>query len=71
MEMMKAIQVAAKGKPMELVKIPVPQPGLCRTDLAKTTETVIIPVSSALRYNPVFPVRPFGENVRTYVGNRG
>lgn len=27
MEMMKAIQVAAKGEPMELVEIPVPQPG--------------------------------------------
>lgn len=27
MEMMKAIQVAAKGQPMELVEIPVPQPG--------------------------------------------
>jgi len=46
-------------------------PGLCRTGLSKAIETVIIPVSSALRYNPVFPVRPFGENVRTYAGNRG
>lgn len=27
MEMMKAIQVTAKGEPMELVEIPVPQPG--------------------------------------------
>lgn len=27
MEMMKAIQVAAKGEPMRLVEIPVPQPG--------------------------------------------
>lgn len=27
MKMMKAIQVAAKGTPMKLVKIPVPQPG--------------------------------------------
>lgn len=27
MEMMKAIQVAAKGEPMKLVEIPVPQPG--------------------------------------------
>lgn len=27
MEMMKAIQAAAKGEPVELVEIPVPQPG--------------------------------------------